>query len=139
MKKDIFSGISAAAMIYAASIFLSCDEDMTYPVTVSGYIKTAENKPCNGAQVIFTNVRSAADKTIRRSDDFGFFAVSLLKGSEYTLEVSKSGYTSVTETVCPDAEPMSLNIILSPAISSSSNVFSDHITTQDGTILSISE
>jgi hypothetical protein len=138
MKKHIFFGMAVVAMLYASSIFLSCDNKVTCFVnggaaaitTVSGHIKTTENAPCNGAQVILN--KGIGENIVRQSDSSGYFEFEVYDESKYVIEVSKAGYINVTKTIYPQG-PMSLNITLSPVTSSQLNIFSGHVITQDGT------
>ena len=95
MQLKFFLAASAASVSLIAGLATPV---MAQQITsgIEGTVSDADGNPLGGAQVIITDTRTGASRTLTTGNDGRFSASSLVTGGPYTVAVSASGFEGQT-------------------------------------------
>lgn len=91
MRNMLFAGVAAAALVIPAAA--SAQQITT---GIEGTVTDAEGAPLAGAQVVVTDTRTGASRTLTTSSSGTFAATGLVTGGPYTVSANADGYEGQT-------------------------------------------
>jgi outer membrane receptor for ferrienterochelin and colicin len=91
MRNMLFAGVAAAALVIPAAA--SAQQITT---GIEGTVTDADGAPLAGAQVVVTDTRTGASRTVTTSSGGNFGASGLVSGGPYTVSASAAGFESQT-------------------------------------------
>ena len=95
MKRTVVLVLLLALSIFAGS---SAFGQATATGAISGTVMDKSNSDISGAEVVITSKATGASRTAASSDE-GSFRFDLLSAGSYTVKISKSGFSTVVQTV----------------------------------------
>lgn len=91
MRNMLFAGVAAAALVIPAAA--SAQQITT---GIEGTVTDADGNPLGGAQVVVTDTRTGASRTLTTSSTGTFAATGLVTGGPYTVSANADGYEGQT-------------------------------------------